>query len=241
MTVYKIETVTESLLKENIKLNNPILQTKYYLITCDTEFFIQLDNVIIKNNIENEDNKLFINIYIKNYLEKKFLIFDNYVINVVHDMFPIWFDKDIDMEDLLEYYVPTILEETNHNIDNDINDATSCDMFSYDSSEDIDIENKTVTAQELDISGNKLINIETSKDSEIADELFINCGIPYNYEENDLDIMILDSSNNIVEKLWNNLNLMGKNGKCILKFTGLKIEKDKFSSLWELIQLKILD
>ena len=67
----------------------------------------------------------------------------------------------------------------------------------------------------------------------------MNCDIPYNYEENDLDIMIFDSSNNLIEELWNNIEIMGKEGICIIKLSGLKIEKNKFHSVWELVQLKI--
>ena len=51
--------------------------------------------------------------------------------------------------------------------------------------------------------------------------------------------MIYDSSNNINGNLWNNIELMGKKGKCIIKLSGLKIKKNEFCSIWELIQLKI--
>ena len=61
----------------------------------------------------------------------------------------------------------------------------------------------------------------------------------YDYEENDLDIMIYNSENNTIDNLWNEIDIMGKKGKCIIKLSGLKIEKNKFSSVWELIQLKI--
>ena len=41
-------------------------------------------------------------------MKKKILIFDNLIIKTTHELFPLWFNKEIDMTDLLEYYVPTI-------------------------------------------------------------------------------------------------------------------------------------
>ena len=82
----------------------------HYIVECEKELFIQFDDIIIKNNFTKIKNKLFINLFIKSDLEKHVLICDNFVINITNNMFPLWFDKEIDMEDLLEYYIPTALD-----------------------------------------------------------------------------------------------------------------------------------
>ena len=144
---------------------------------------------------------------------------------MVNDMFPIWFNKEIDMSDLLEYYNPTIKDYYENNED------VASDIFSYTSSE-ISEDNETNENNE----DNK--DNEDNEDNDL--ELIINCEIPYNYEDNDLDIMIFDSSNNIIEDLWDKIEVMGKKGLCVIKLSGIKIQKTKFCSVWELVQLKIL-
>jgi hypothetical protein len=228
MNIYNINDINENIFKKHILFKEPVLNKEHYLITCEKELFIQIDDITIKNNFSKENNKIFINIYIKSDLEKHILTCDNLIINITTDMFPLWFDKEIDMEDLLEYYTPTALDAYGNYDNYDSYDEmyetneTISDVFSSDLSENIK---------------NDEVNKEDTKNKDSA--IFINCEVPYSYEENDLDIMIFDESNNIIEDLWNNINIMGKTGKCVIKFSGLKIEKDKFNSIWELIQLKI--
>lgn len=224
MSVYKISEITENNIKDKIEFGSPCLKINHYFITCESDIYVQLDNVYFKQNFQKMDGKIHTNIYLKEDFEKNFLIFDNLIINVVNDLFPLWFNKEIEMSDLLEYYIPTITDCYENNEMNE-QDVTS-DLFSYTSSEDEDDDD-----DELEENENENNNINF--------ELSINCEIPYNYEENDLDIMIFDSSNNSIEELWNNIELMGKEGICVIKLSGLKIEKTKFHSVWELVQLKL--
>lgn len=219
MNVYKITEINEEKIKNQITFSEPCLKINHYFIECDTNIFLQLDNIYFKENFKKNEGTITSKIYINGEYEKKFLIFDNFMIKMAHELFPLWFNKEIDMGDLLEYYIPTIKDYYENN-ENDENDDIISDIFSYTSSES---------------SENEEINIENDEDIELA----IECNIPYNYEDNDLDIMIFDSSNNMIEELWNNIDVMGKKGLCVVKLSGLKIEKTKFCSVWELIQLKI--
>ena len=222
MNVYKISEINETILETKLKFGNPELNVNYYLINCETDLFIQIDEVEFKNNFYKQDEKIFINIHIKQDLEKYMLVCDNFIINIVNNMFPLWFDKEIDMGDLLEYYIPTTQDYYEHIK----NDDQSSDFFSYTSSEENEDDNDET------LNDNNYENNENN-------DLFISCEVPYDYEENDLDIMIYNSENNTIDHLWNEIDIMGKKGKCIIKLSGLKIEKNKFSSVWELIQLKI--
>jgi hypothetical protein len=221
MNVYKISEINEEKIKNQIKFSEPCLKINHYFIDCETNIFLQLDNIYFKENFKKKESTITSTIYVNEQYEKKFLIFDNLIIKTTHELFPLWFNKEIDMTDLLEYYVPTIKDYYENNENNDI----TSDIFSYTSSESSE-DNKVLEAGS---------NIENTNDI----ELIIECNIPYNYEDNDLDIMIFDSSNNMIEELWNNIDVMGKKGTCVLKLSGLKIEKNKFCSVWELIQLKI--
>ena len=200
MSVYKISEIDENKIKDKIKFGKPCLKINHYFINCDSDIFVQLDNIYFKQNFQKIDGKITATININESFEKNFLIFDNFIINVVNDMFPLWFNKEIEMDE---------------------QEVTS-DLFSYTSSEDDDYEKN-----------------EENEENKNDLELSMSCEIPYNYEESDLDIMIFDSSNNLIEELWNNIELMGKDGICIVKLSGLKIEKTKFHSVWELVQLKI--
>ena len=220
MNVYKITEINDDIIKKHIIFKEPVLNTDHYYVKCEKDFFIQIDDIIVKDNLYMENEKLHINMYIKSNLEKYILMCDNLSINITYDMFPLWFNKEIDMEDLLEYYTPTAIESYD-NYDN------------YDNSICSSVSSSLSDASSLSENDNK--NENKNKD----DDIFINCDVPYSYEENDLDIMIFDESNNLIEKLWNNINIMGKKGKCVIKFSGIKIEKDKFNSIWELVQLKI--
>ena len=223
MSVYKISEITENNIKDKIEFGSPCLKINHYFITCESDIYVQLDNVYFKQNFQKIDGKIHTNIYLKEDFEKNFLIFDNLIINVVNDLFPLWFNKEIEMSDLLEYYIPTITDYYENNENNEMNEHdVASDLFSYTSSEDEENEEN-----------------EENENNDNNFELSINCEIPYNYEENDLDIMIFDSSNNLIEALWNNIDLMGKDGICVVKLSGLKIEKTKFHSVWELVQLKL--
>lgn len=220
MSVYKISEIDENKIKDKIKFGEPCLKINHYFINCENDIFIQLDNVYFKQNFQKIDGKITAIININGSFEKNFLIFDNFIINLVNDMFPLWFNKEIDMGDLLEYYIPTITDYYENNENNEINEQeVTSDIFSYTSSENEDYEKNEENEDNLELS--------------------INCEVPYDYEENDLDIMIFDSSNNLIEDLWNNIEIMGKDGICVIKLSGLKIEKTKFHSVWELVQLKI--
>lgn len=221
MSVYKISEIDENKIKDKIKFGKPCLKINHYFINCESDVFVQLDNAYFKRNFQKIGGKLTATINIKEEFEKHFLIFDNLIINVVNDMFPLWFNKEIEMDDLLEYYIPTVTDyyETNKTDDQEV----ASDIFSYTSSEDEENEEN----EDNEENENNLL------------ELSMNCEIPYNYEESDLDIMIFDSSNNLIEELWNNIEIMGKHGICVVKLSGLKIEKTKFCSVWELVQLKI--
>jgi hypothetical protein len=223
MNVYKISEINEGEIQNKLKFGQPCLNINHYFISCENDIFLQLDEVSFKQNFQKVDGKLMVNINITSEFEKQFLIFDNLIINTVNDMFPLWFNKEIDMSDLLEYYVPTVTDcyENNEN-----NEVTS-DIFSYTSSEMSENNNEHNDHDENDLIENDLI------------ELSITCDIPYNYEDRDLDIMIFDSDNNMIEELWNNIDVMGKKGICVVKLSGLKIETTKFWSVWELVQLKI--
>lgn len=225
MNVYKISEINEDKIKNQINFSEPCLKTNHYLIECETNIFLQLDNIYFKTNFKKNEDVISSTIYINEEYEKKFLIFDNFMIKMAHELFPLWFNKEIDMSDLLEYYVPTIKDYYENNENNENNDINS-DIFSYTSSESSE-DNK-----EKEVESDIIENIDDV-------ELAIECSIPYNYEDNDLDIMIFDSSNNMIEELWNNIDVMGKKGMCVVKLSGLKIEKNKFCSVWELIQLKI--
>jgi hypothetical protein len=216
MNVYKINEINKENLENKIKFCKPCLKVNHYFIICETDIFLQLDNIYFKENFQKNNGIIFTNIHINENIEKQILVFDNLIIKTVNDMFPIWFNKVIDMSDLLEYYIPTIKDYYENN-----EDITS-DIFSYTSSE-MSEDNETN---------------ETNEDNEV--ELIINCEIPYNYEDNDLDIMIFDSSNNVIEDLWDNIEVMGKKGLCVIKLSGIRIQKTKFCSVWELVQLKIL-
>jgi hypothetical protein len=217
MIVYKISEIDENEIKDKIKFGKPCLKINHYFINCESDIFIQLDNAYFKQNFQKIDGKITATININGSFETNFLIFDNFIINVVNDMFPVWFNKEIDMSDLLEYYIPTI---TDYNENTGINDQeVTSDLFTYTSSEDEDYEKNEENEHNL--------------------ELCMNCEVPYNYEENDLDIMVFDSSHRLIEELWNNIEIVGKDGICIVKLSGLKIEKTKFHSVWELVQLKI--
>jgi hypothetical protein len=232
MSVYKISEINENNVKDKIKFGKPCLNINHYFINCESDIFIQLDNVYFKQNFQKIDGKITATININDSFEKNFLIFDNFIINVVNDMFPLWFNKEMEMSDLLEYYIPTITEYYDNNENTEMNEQeVTSDLFSYTSSEDEENEDEENEDEENEDNG----NIEPDHNSELS----INCEIPYNYEESDLDIMIFDSSNNLIEELWNNIELMGKDGICIVKLSGLKIEKTKFHSVWELVQLKI--
>ena len=220
MSVYKISEINENNVKDKIKFGKPCLNINHYFINCESDIFIQLDNVYFKQNFQKIDGKITATININDSFEKNFLIFDNFIINVVNDMFPLWFNKEMEMDDLLEYYIPTVTDYY-ENTEMNEQEVTS-DLFSYTSSEDDDYEKN-----------------EENEENKNDLELSMSCEIPYNYEESDLDIMIFDSSNNLIEELWNNIELMGKDGICIVKLSGLKIEKTKFHSVWELVQLKI--
>lgn len=217
MIVYKISEIDENEIKDKIKFGKPCLKINHYFINCESDIFVQLDNAYFKQNFQKIDGKITATININGSFETNFLIFDNFIINVVNDMFPVWFNKEIDMSDLLEYYIPTI---TDYNENTGINDQeVTSDLFTYTSSEDEDYEKNEENEHNL--------------------ELCMNCEVPYNYEENDLDIMVFDSSHRLIEELWNNIEIVGKDGICIVKLSGLKIEKTKFHSVWELVQLKI--
>ena len=234
MNVYKISEINEDNVKEHLKFDSPELKVNHYFINCNTNLFIQLEHVHFSENFYEDSEKIMANIHIQGKYEKNMLVFDNLIINTVNDMFPLWFNKEIDMVDLLEYYTPSVNNyEDNENEDNDDDeddedDGVVSDIFSYTSSEDEVNEVNEVNEEEVN---------EVNEDSI---DLCISCVVPYNYEEDDLDIMIYDSSNNLIDKLWNEVELMNKSGICIIKLSGLKIEKDKFSSIWELIQLKII-
>jgi len=226
MSVYKISEIDENKIKDKIKFGKPCLKINHYFINCDSDIFVQLDNIYFKQNFQKIDGKITATINMNESFEKNFLIFDNFIINIVNDMFPLWFNKEMEMDDLLEYYIPTVTDyyENTENTEMNEQEVTS-DLFSYTSSEDDDYEKNEENEE----------NEENKNDLELS----MSCEIPYNYEESDLDIMIFDSSNNLIEELWNNIELMGKDGICIVKLSGLKIEKTKFHSVWELVQLKI--
>jgi hypothetical protein len=226
MSVYKISEINEDKIENKIKFGNPCLKINHYFINCENDIFVQLDNVYFKQNFQKIDGKITATVNMNGSFEKNFLIFDNFIINIVNNMFPLWFNKEIDMDDLLEYYIPTVTDYYENNENNEMTEQeVTSDLFSYTSSEDEDY-NKNEEIEETEENYNNL-------------DLSMNCEIPYNYEENDLDIMIFDSSNNLIEGLWNNIEIMGKEGICIVKLSGLKIEKNKFHSVWELVQLKI--
>ena len=110
--------------------------------------------------------------------------------------------------------------------------GANSDIFSY-TSDELSEDNEN-NEDNKDNENNK-----DNEDNEDDMELVLSCEVPYNYEDNDLDIMIFDSSNNMIEKLWNDIDVMGKKGLCVVKLSGLKIEKTKFCSIWELVQLKL--
>ena len=226
MSVYKISEINEDKIEDKIKFGKPCLKINHYFINCENDIFVQLDNVYFKQNFQKIDGKITATVNMNGSFEKNFLIFDNFIINIVNDMFPLWFNKEIDMDDLLEYYIPTV---TDYYENNEMNEQeVTSDLFSYTSSED-ECYDKNEEIEENEENEENYDNLDLS----------MNCEIPYNYEENDLDIMIFDSSNNLIEGLWNNIEIMGKEGICIVKLSGLKIEKTKFHSVWELVQLKI--
>ena len=199
------------------------MKINHYFINCENDIFVQLDDIYFKNNFKKMNGRLIVDIYLKQNFEKNILIFDNLIINIVNDMFPLWFNKEIEMSDLLEYYIPTIKDYYENNEMKGQDDVAS-DLFSYTSSEENSEENNSCEEDE-----------HTDNTSELA----ITCEVPYFYEENFLDIMVFDSSNILWVNLWINIELMGNDGICVIKLSGLKIEKNKFYSVWELVQLKL--
>jgi hypothetical protein len=146
-----------------------------------------------------------------------FLKIDNLCIHQVYENFSKWFQKDITMEDLLDFYIPSLLiqdtkiypENIELNTDSDIDSNTDS---SYNSS-----------LEEDDKIINKYVVLE----------------VPYDKEENELDIIIYDKNNNEVDEYQEIKPIQNSIG--ILKLKGINIEKKKFYTIWELVQLKIMD
>ena len=148
-------------------------------------------------------------------------------IKYISNMFPLWFNKEISVENLMEYYVPSIL------IDYDEEDDNNSDDSSDDNSDD-NSDNSSDDKEE-----NKEENDEN--ETRFNEKKYMIFEIPYELAENDIDIMVYDKNENIIEKEdWVDYELYKKNGTCVAKLKGIRIENSKFYAIWEIIQIQLL-
>jgi hypothetical protein len=250
MSVYKINEITKTV-TDSLKFTLPVLKLGFYFIKCGSDFYIQLDKITLKNKCYKRDDKIYCDLYFKKDIENMFIDLDNVFIERVHTMFPIWFDKKIAMEDLLEYYVPSVLikDEPMNYFEQSDTDSENSDSSDTDSDSENDEnndgndenENKDGNDENDDNDGNENGNDDGNDgNDENDDNIYAICEIPYDWDENDIDIMIYDSNNKLIEESWEDINLENKEGTCVMKLSGINIEKEKFYPVWEMIQLKLI-
>ena len=221
--IYKLTEINDSIIN-NLKFTSPELKESYYFIECINNFLIQINDLTFIDTFYRYYEKMFVNVnFTGNQLFKDILFdIDNKCIKEVSENFKTWFNKEISVEDLLEYYIPSVSIWDKSNKDN------------KDESE-----NNGNDDSGNDDSGNDDSGNDDSGNDEINEIDYAMLEVPYEWEENDLDIIIYDSENNEIAN-WESLNLDNKKSMCILKLKGLNIEKKKFYCVWEIIQLKLL-
>lgn len=230
--VYKVNEITQEFIN-SLELNDPVLDKRSYFINNNTEFYIQI-SVTFYTNFYKYLDRVYCSILCDKNTNDMFLNFDNSFVNRIHKMFPLWFNKSIDLENLIEYYVPSVLIE-----DEAIDSEQNSEQY-------IENENNNEDNNELISSSDEELS-DSEEDCEVSDSEqetnstdinYVICEIPYESTENDLDIMIYGSNNELVEDDWSNIKLEGKSGKCIVKLKTIKIEDSKFYPIWEIIQIK---
>ncbi len=221
--VYKVNEITPEFIN-SLELNEPVLDKRSYFINNNTEFYIQL-SVTFYTNFYKYLDRMYCSMICDKHTNDMFLNFDNSFVNRIHKMFPLWFNKSIDLEHLIEYYVPSVL------IEDTVSDSEQDSEQDSDSEHDSDndIYDTSISSSDEELSDSFINN---------TDIKYVICEIPYEPTENDLDIMIYRSNNELFEDDWSNIKLEGKSGKCIVKLKTIKIEDSKFYPIWEIIQIK---
>jgi len=231
--VYKVNEITQHFIN-SLSFEEPLLDKRYYFIKNNTDFYIQL-NVSFHSNCYKYSDRMYCSIICDELTNEMFLKFDNSFVDRIYKMFPLWFNKRIELESLIEYYVPSVLIEDNDNDDGGMFEDISDDDSSNDSSVDSNNDSNDDTS---DDSNHDTNNEDVDHITEL-DVNYVICEIPYDYVENDLDIMIYDNNNELIEIEWSDLELCNKSCVCVVKLKGIKIEDSKFYAIWDIIQIKL--
>ena len=188
------------------------------------EFYIQV-SAKFYTNFYKYLNRVYCSILCDENTNEMFLNFDNSFVNIIHKMFPLWFNKSIiELEHLIEYYVPSVL------IEDEVDD----------SEQDSEQDSELISSLDEELSSSEGDDSEMSETNS-TDINYVICEIPYESKENELDIMIYGSNHKLVEDDWSNIELEGKSCKCIVKLKTIKIEDSKFYPIWEIIQILIIE
>jgi hypothetical protein len=244
--VYKVDEITSEFIS-SLEFDVPILNKRSYFINNTTEFYIQL-SAKFHTNFYKYSNKIYCSISCDKNANDMFLNFDNIFVNRIHKMFPLWFNKRIELEHLIEYYVPSVLIEDNIDENSSYNyDSNNSDDGSNDGSNDESDSDLNESDDEYNCNKNEIDSEDCDKnerdhkdngDENVID--YVICEIPYEYVENDLDIMIYGSDDKLIENEWSNIKIKGKSCICIVKLKSIKIEDSKFYTIWEIIQIKLI-
>ena len=111
VTVFTIDML-EKLNVDEIKLEKPTIiktnKSKLFFCKLSNELLIQTNNLTTVNDIYKQENKTFINLQLDcESLSEKLLEIDNKIIMIIKDNFKKWFKKNVSIESILEYFIPT--------------------------------------------------------------------------------------------------------------------------------------
>ena len=116
MNIYKYNEL-KSINIEDIKLSKPKIIDNKYFLKNEFEFYIQTDEVKCIQNFYKHDNKMYINIQLKNDDFINFLIeIDNIIIQILEKNFKTWWNIEKEYTSILEYLIPSVIELENNNI-----------------------------------------------------------------------------------------------------------------------------
>jgi hypothetical protein len=239
--VYKVNEITQEFIN-SLEFSEPMLDKRSYFINNETEFYIQI-SVTFYTNFYKYSDHVYCSILCDENTNEMFLNFDNSFVNRIHKMFPLWFNKSIELEHLIEYYVPSVLiedEASDSEQDSEkLIETKSKNDNNNDNNDNNNDNNNENNNGPMSSSDEELSNSENEEcETDNTYVTYVICEIPYEAAENDLDIMIYGSNNELIEDDWSNINLEGKSCKCIVKLKTIKIEDSKFYPIWEIIQIK---
>ena len=126
---------------DQLQLENPkIIKTndsKVFFSKLSDELLIQTNNLETVNDLYQQNNKQFINFKLDSEeLSEKLLEIDNRVIMIIKESFKKWFKKNVSIESILEYFIPTKMYT------NDLIGFFICEIPTYENEIDINIYDK---------------------------------------------------------------------------------------------------